>query len=173
MPERAGGEEGGEKPLLTPGLYDNLICVWWLRVWKALCPIRSVQQISTCPWQRWSGSFRRRCGTEPEKRAQTLQVEQAEINEHHKPHLFNTRWHRMNIPSVKLFCTIFQLLIQNAQPRQRPNKNSLLSWWRVNSNSKRRYLKCLKGAGLCWMWSFIYPSTALNLGVTQILFSHS
>lgn len=34
------------------------------------------------------------------KRAQTLQVEQAEINEHHKPHLFNTRWRRMNIPCV-------------------------------------------------------------------------
>lgn len=33
----------------------------------------------------------RRCGTEPAKRAQTLQVEQAEINEHHKPHLFNAR----------------------------------------------------------------------------------
>lgn len=106
---RAGGKEGGEKPLLTPGLYDNVICVWWLRVWKALCPIRSVQQISTCPWQRWSGSFRRHCGSEPVKRAQTPQVEQAEINEHHKPHLFNTGWHPMNIPSVKLFHTIFHL----------------------------------------------------------------
>lgn len=110
--EESRGDVGGEKPLLTPGLYDNLICVWWLRVWKALCPIRSMQQISTCPWQRWSGSFRRRCGTEPAKRAQILQVEQAEINEHHKPHLFNTGWHRMNIPSVKLFHSVFQLLKQ-------------------------------------------------------------
>lgn len=27
MHKRAEGEGGGEKPLLTPGLYDNLICV--------------------------------------------------------------------------------------------------------------------------------------------------
>lgn len=27
MQKRAGGAEGGEKPLLTPGLCDNLICV--------------------------------------------------------------------------------------------------------------------------------------------------
>lgn len=110
MQKQAGGEEGVGKPLLTPGLYNNVICVWWLGVWKALCPIRSVQHISTWPWQRWSGSFRRHCGTEPAKRAQTPQVEQAEINEHHKPHLFSTRWHRMNIPSAKLFHIIFQLL---------------------------------------------------------------
>lgn len=89
-----------EKPRLTPGLYDNLMHVWCLRVWKALCPIKSMQRISTCAWQRWSGSFRRRRGTEPAKGAQILQVEQAEINEHHRPHLFNTVRHWMNIPSV-------------------------------------------------------------------------
>lgn len=98
-----------QKRLLTPGLYDNLICVQRLRVWKALCPIRSVQRISTCPWQRWSGSFRRRCGAEPAQRAQILQVEQAEINEHHKPHWFNARWHRMNILRVQPFLSVFQL----------------------------------------------------------------
>lgn len=58
-------------------------------------------EFSTCPWQRWSGSFRRRGGTEPASGAQILQVEQAEINEHHRPNLFNTERHRMNIPSVE------------------------------------------------------------------------
>lgn len=111
-----------QKPLLTPGLYDNLMHVWCLRVWKALCPIRSMQRISTCPWQRWSGSFRRRRGTEPAKGAQTLQVEQAEINEHHRPHLFNTVRHRMNIPSVwKKLCCIFQLLKQKQRKTRRLN----------------------------------------------------
>lgn len=106
-----------QKRLLTPGLYDNLICVQRLRVWKALCPIRSMQWISTCPWQRWSGSFRRRCGGEPAQRAQILQVEQAEINEHHKPHWFNTRWHRMNILRVQLFLGVFQLPKQTQKRR--------------------------------------------------------
>lgn len=125
-----------QKLLLTPGLYDNLICVQ--RVWKALCPIRSMQRISTCPWQRWSGSFRRRCGAEPVQRAQILQVEQAEINEHHKPHWFNTRWHRMNIPRVQPFPGVFQL------PKQTHSKKKT-HWWKFqlmeilhfgNNNSK-------------------------------------
>lgn len=89
-------------------LYDNLMCAWWLRVWKALCPITSVQQISTCPWQRWSGSFKRHCGSEPANRAQTSQVEQAEINEHHKTSLFNMKWHWMNIPPVKMLHNVFK-----------------------------------------------------------------
>lgn len=107
----------GQKLLLTPGLYDNLICVQRLRVWKALCPIRSMQRISTCPWQRWSGSFRRRCGAEPAQRAQILQVEQAEINEHHQPHWFNARWHRMNILRDQPFPGVFQLPEQTYSSR--------------------------------------------------------
>lgn len=135
-PERAEEEKGGEKPLLTPGLYDNLICVWWLRVWKALCPIRSVQKISTCPWQRWSGSFRRHCGTEPAKRAQTPQVEQAEINEHHKPHLFNARWHWMNIPS-DYFTVYFQFHKQTRNlPPPKKKLNLLLFLKRQQAKQK-------------------------------------
>lgn len=47
----------------TKGIYSLLICCLWNA--ETLCPITTVEKYSSCPWLRWSTSFKSYCGTAP------------------------------------------------------------------------------------------------------------
>lgn len=86
------------RPAGNPRRLYNLTREWLLRVWEVLCPIRTVLQISSRPWQRWSGSLRRHSGFQPGKREAQPRHSSTAIN---KPRL-DPPPHAFRDPACKL-----------------------------------------------------------------------